>query len=132
MVEFIKFIEQELKKYMNTLLNRVHGLHCILISDRDGINKGRSIDFDKVPELAQRPTFLSTFALASDQGSKLGLGKNKTLICMYSQYQVIQFNKLPLVINLIASSEANTGHCLALEEYLEPILNDLKTAVIEP
>lgn len=51
---------------------------------------------------------------------------------MYSQYQVIQFNKLPLVINLIASSDANTGHILALEEYLEPILNDLKTAVIEP
>ncbi|XP_044730302.1 ragulator complex protein LAMTOR3-A-like [Chrysoperla carnea] len=122
---------EELKKYMNTLLNRVHGLHCILISDRDGVPVVK-VTSDKVPELAQRPTFLSTFALASDQGSKLGLGKNKTLICMYSQYQVIQFNKLPLVINLIASSEANTGHCLALEEYLEPILNDLKTAVIEP
>jgi Mitogen-activated protein kinase kinase 1 interacting. len=35
-----------------------------------------------------RPSFLSTFGMATDQGSKLGLGKNKALICMYSTYQV--------------------------------------------
>jgi hypothetical protein len=35
-----------------------------------------------------RPNFLSTFGMATDQGGKLGLGKNKALICMYSTYQV--------------------------------------------
>ncbi|GJQ79416.1 hypothetical protein Trydic_g16275 [Trypoxylus dichotomus] len=42
---------------------------------------------DKAPELAMKPAFLSTFGLAIDRGSKLGLGKTKTLICSYSQYQ---------------------------------------------
>lgn len=35
-----------------------------------------------------RPSFLTTFGMATDQGGKLGLGKNRTLICMYSTFQV--------------------------------------------
>jgi hypothetical protein len=47
-----------------------------------------SVATDKAPELAMRPGFLSTFGMARDQGGKLGLGKNKAIICMYSTYQV--------------------------------------------
>ncbi|EOA95895.1 Mitogen-activated protein kinase kinase 1-interacting protein 1 [Anas platyrhynchos] len=43
---------------------------------------------DNAPEHALRPGFLSTFALATDQGSKLGLSKNKSIICYYNTYQV--------------------------------------------
>lgn len=64
---------------------------------------------DNAPEYALRPAFLSTFALATDQGSKLGLSKNKSIICYYNTYQIVQFNRLPLVISFIASSNANTG-----------------------
>ena len=34
---------------------------------------------DNAPEHAWRPGFLSTFALAIDQGSKLGISKNKSI-----------------------------------------------------
>lgn len=51
-----------------------------------------SVADEKAPELAMRASFLSTFGMATDQGSKLGLGKNKTIICMYSSYQVKQKN----------------------------------------
>lgn len=47
---------------------------------------------DSAPEHALRPGFLSTFALATDQGSKLGLSKNKSIICYYNTYQVGIFN----------------------------------------
>lgn len=43
---------------------------------------------DNAPVHALRPGFLSTFALATDQGSKLGLSKNKSIICYYNTYQV--------------------------------------------
>lgn len=43
---------------------------------------------DNAPVPALRPGFLSTFALATDQGSKLGLSKNKSIICYYNDYQV--------------------------------------------
>lgn len=78
---------QELKKFLYQLLNSVEGLHSILITDRDGVPV-ISVANDKAPELAMRASFLSTFGMGTDQGSKLGLGKNKTIISMYSSYQV--------------------------------------------
>ncbi|XP_011057274.1 PREDICTED: ragulator complex protein LAMTOR3-A isoform X2 [Acromyrmex echinatior] len=76
----------ELKKFLYGLLTDVEGLHSILITDRDGVPV-ISVANEKAPELATRASFLSTFGMATDQGSKLGLGKNKTIICMYSNYQ---------------------------------------------
>jgi mitogen-activated protein kinase kinase 1 interacting protein 1 len=78
-----------------------------------------------------RPSFLSTFGMATDQGGKLGLGKNKAIICMYSTYQVVQINKLPLVISFIGSVSCNTGQILLLEQHIEPLLSDLRMAVAE-
>lgn len=103
-----------------------------------------------------RPNFLTTFAMATDQSSKLGQGRNKTIICMYSSYQVkhrsfntsftslcciflnrlscfqvIQMNKLPLILNFVATADCNTGHILSLENLIEPLLGELKGAVIE-
>nr|CAD7257962.1 unnamed protein product [Timema shepardi] len=120
--------------YQTTL--RVDGLLCILITDRDGVPvlKGFfpvSATTDKAPELAMRPNFLSTFAMATDQGGKLGLGKNKLVICSYSTYQVVQLNKLPLVVSFLGSITCNTGHILSLESHIEPLLGDLKTVVAE-
>lgn len=67
---------------------RVNGLLCILITDRDGVPLLR-VASERAPELSMRPGFLSTFGMATDQASKLGLGRNKTVICMYSNYQVL-------------------------------------------
>ena len=46
-------------------------------------------------------------------------------------FQVIQINKLPLVISFIASHNCNTGHVLSLENKIDPILSSLKNAVVE-
>lgn len=43
---------------------------------------------DKNVDFTLTPSFISTFTTASDQASKLGLNKNKTIISMYSNYQV--------------------------------------------
>ncbi|XP_048475717.1 ragulator complex protein LAMTOR3 isoform X4 [Rhincodon typus] len=64
----------------------VEGLHAIVVSDRDGVPVIKVAN-DNAPEHALRPGFLSTFALATDQGSKLGLSKNKSIICYYNTYQ---------------------------------------------
>ncbi|EMP32808.1 Ragulator complex protein LAMTOR3 [Chelonia mydas] len=99
---------EELKRFLYKKLPSVEGLHAILVSDRDGVPVIKVAN-DNAPEHALRPGFLSTFALATDQGSKLGLSKNKSIICYYNTYQVVQFNRLPLVVSFIASSNANTG-----------------------
>ncbi|XP_014206941.1 ragulator complex protein LAMTOR3 [Copidosoma floridanum] len=118
----------DIRKFLQGLLGKVEGLHSILITDRDGV-PAVLVANDKAPELAMRANFLSTFGMATDQGSKLGLGKNNTVIVMYNNYQVVQMNKLPLVISFIASQDCNTGHILDLEKKIDPVLNQLKNAV---
>ncbi|KPP76675.1 mitogen-activated protein kinase scaffold protein 1-like [Scleropages formosus] len=90
---------------------------------------GERVANDNAPEYALRPAFLSTFALATDQGSKLGLSNNKSIICYYNTYQIVQFNRLPLVISFIASSSANTGLIISLEKDLAPLIEDLRQVV---
>ncbi|XP_022904117.1 ragulator complex protein LAMTOR3 [Onthophagus taurus] len=121
---------EEVKKYLQQFLTNVSGLYSIIISDRDGVPV-MVVTSESSLQIATKPTFLSTFSLAVDQGRKFGLGKMKTLICSYSQYQVIQMNKLPLIITFIASDSANTGHILSLEEQIEPVLSNLVYVVAE-
>jgi len=45
--------------------------------------------------------------------------------------QVVQINKLPLVISFIGSVSCNTGQILLLEQHIEPLLSDLRMAVAE-
>uniref|UniRef100_A0A670IXI0 Late endosomal/lysosomal adaptor, MAPK and MTOR activator 3 n=3 Tax=Podarcis muralis TaxID=64176 RepID=A0A670IXI0_PODMU len=114
----------ELKRFLYKKLPSVEGLHAIVVSDRDGVPVIKVAN-DNAPEHALRPGFLSTFALATDQGSKLGLSKNKSIICYYNTYQVVQFNRLPLVVSFIASSNANTGLIVSLEKELAPLFEEL-------
>nr|XP_044998465.1 ragulator complex protein LAMTOR3 isoform X1 [Jaculus jaculus] len=121
---FAASVWSDLKRFLYKKLPSVEGLHAIVVSDRDGVPVIKVAN-DNAPEHALRPGFLSTFALATDQGSKLGLSKNKSIICYYNTYQVVQFNRLPLVVSFIASSNANTGLIVSLEKELAPLFEEL-------
>nr|XP_057934671.1 ragulator complex protein LAMTOR3 isoform X2 [Doryrhamphus excisus] len=118
----------DLKRYLYKQLQSVEGIHAIVVTDRDGVPVIKVAN-DNAPVHALRPGFLSTFALATDQGSKLGLSKNKSIICYYNSYQIVQFNRLPLVISFIASSNANTGLIMSLEKELAPLIEELRQVV---
>lgn len=73
-----------------TFSYRVNGIMCIIVTDRDG-TPVINVKTDDAPleiALATKPHFLATYTMATDQASKLGLGKNQSIICMYSNYQV--------------------------------------------
>ncbi|CAG7716838.1 unnamed protein product [Allacma fusca] len=114
----------ELRKGLMQILSSSEGLHAIIITDRDGVPILK-VNTESVPELALRMNFLSTFANATEQASKLGMGKNNRIISIYQNYQVIQLNKMPVVITLIARNNANTGYLLTLEDTLEPLVQAL-------
>lgn len=118
----------DFKRYLYKQLQSVEGLHAIVVTDRDGVPIIKVAN-DSAPVHALKPVFLSTFALATDQGSKLGLSKNKSIICYYNTYQIVQFNRLPLVISFIASTNANTGLIMNLEKELAPLIDDLRQVV---
>ncbi|XP_014667850.1 PREDICTED: ragulator complex protein LAMTOR3-A-like isoform X2 [Priapulus caudatus] len=118
----------ELKQYLHRIIRRVDGLYAIIVSDRDGVPVIRAAT-ENVPELALRPGFLATFSTGTDQASKLGLSRNKAIVSMYTSYQVVQLSKLPLILSFVASSQANTGVLLGLENELSDLLKDIKAAV---
>jgi len=115
----------ELRKGLMQILSSFDGLFAIIISDRDGVTILKA-NAESAPEQALRMNFLSTFGTASDQASKLGMGKNTRIISMYQNYQVIQISKLPIVITLIARNSANTGHLLSIEAKLDPLVQALR------
>ena len=57
-------------------------------------------------------THIHTHTLTHTQASKLGLGKNKSIISYYTGHQVVQFNYSPLVVTFIAQTNSNTGKTL--------------------
>lgn len=116
----------------------------MLITDRDGVPLVRVLK--EVPELGVKPSFLATFATATDQAGKLGLGKNRNIISVYSNYQVgvraarrgafrvtpesfqiVQMNKLPLIVTFIGDENCNIGHVLAIESEIEPYLDEINS-----
>jgi len=121
----------EMKKCLHSMLSKIDGLYSVVVTDRDGVPILKTSN-DKAPESALRPSFLSTFGMATDQGSKLGLGRNNVVICLYTNYQVVQVNALPLIISFIASHSCNTGLILSQKHILQEHLESLKGTVIEP
>ncbi|KAL1123362.1 hypothetical protein AAG570_002447, partial [Ranatra chinensis] len=107
---------------------RVEGLYGIVISDRDGVPIIR-VAAEKSPETILRRNFLSTFGMASHQGDKLGIGKNETIICMFTSYQVIQMSEQALIVTFIGSEKCNTGHILALRPEIQPLLLNLRSVL---
>lgn len=70
--------------------SRVSGLYLILVTDLDGVQLLRVTPDDKSTDVAS--SFISSFVLSSDQAGKLGLGKHKSIISMYNNYQVSSWN----------------------------------------
>lgn len=122
---------EDLQRYLKRLLPSVEGLEGIIVSDRDGVHLVEAND-NSGSSGALNPPFLGAFSIASEQASKLGLGKNKSIISYYSAHQVVQFCHFPLVVTFIAKANANTGLIYSVEEDMREAIADLKAAVTVP
>ncbi|XP_054711471.1 ragulator complex protein LAMTOR3-A-like [Uloborus diversus] len=119
---------KDAKKFLQDIIKKVDGLHAILITDRDGIPVIK-VNTADTPEVVSKAGFLASLSLAVEQAGKLGSGRNKRIICMFSSFQVVLFNKSPLMITLIATSKANTGFLLNIESELSSFIEDLQRAI---
>ncbi|KFM74931.1 hypothetical protein X975_08459, partial [Stegodyphus mimosarum] len=115
-------------QFLREMLHRVDGLLAVMITDRDGIPVVMSRT-GKVPDVVSKQNFLASVSLAIEQAGKLGCGKNRRIMCMFNSFQVVHFNKSPLMVSLVASAEANTGLLLSLESELNDFIEDLKAVI---
>lgn len=119
----------DIEEYLHRLVSTVDGLEGVIISDRDGVPVAKAFISSDIPEAATRPGFLATFSMATEQASKLGLGANKSLVCLYDNFQVVHLNFMPLVVTLLAKVDANTGVLLGMSTQLLDSVKQLKEAV---
>ncbi|KAF9198837.1 hypothetical protein BGZ49_000231 [Haplosporangium sp. Z 27] len=98
---------EELVVHFEKLLTRVDGLLSAVVTDRDGVVLLRANAPNVTPPFTES-ALGCTFALASDQASKLGLKKNKSIVSIYGSYQLVQFNHSSLITTFVANSNANT------------------------
>ncbi|KAF9181759.1 Ragulator complex protein lamtor3 [Haplosporangium sp. Z 767] len=121
---------EELVVHFEKLLTRVDGLLSAIVTDRDGVVLLRA----NAPNCSLPFTESAlgcTFALASDQASKLGLKKNKSILSIYGTYQLVQFNHSSLITTFVANSNANTGLLLELGSELESVTQVIAAALHE-
>ncbi|XP_067671056.1 ragulator complex protein LAMTOR3-B-like [Haliotis asinina] len=119
---------EELKASLHKLMAMVDGLLAIVITDREGVLMLK-VATEQAPELAMRPNFLCAFGLMTEQAGKIGLSQNISVVSMYEHYQVVQLNKQPLLVSMIAKSDANTGDILNLENELSDVLNEVSKVI---
>jgi len=60
----------------------------VIVSDRDGVPLLKLSKDGKFPELGTKQQFLATFSIATEQSSKMLLGRNKSIILMYKSTTV--------------------------------------------
>lgn len=119
---------EELRRYFYQLMKTVEGVHAIMVTDREGVPLLQVRD-ETVQDYTIRANVLATSGTALEQGSKIGLGQTKTVTAMFSNHQLICFNKLPLVVTILADRQANTGHILSLEQQFCEIIDSLRQLV---
>lgn len=121
------------RHFLTDLLNRVDGVHQILVTDRDGVCVLRA-PFQpsamRNPRIDQALTTL--FSSSNDQTSKIGyIGKINYILSFYEEGLVLQVNLAPLVLTFHADIDTNTGEILDLLPLIRQALEELRQAVEE-
>ncbi|KAI8371765.1 Ragulator complex protein LAMTOR3 [Radiomyces spectabilis] len=106
------------------------GLRAAIVTDRDGVIIMQSAVDDASAKLFN-PIIATTFAVANNQASKLGLKRNEGILSMYELYQVVQLDQNPLIITLVGDASSNTGLFMHFGQELVSLIQPLVSALQE-
>ncbi|KAI8902358.1 ragulator complex protein LAMTOR3-like protein [Globomyces pollinis-pini] len=82
---------------------RVDNLLAIYVTDRDGVIVIK-VCADDMPKKLLEPSFTASFLLANEQLGKAGFGDNKSIICRFSEYDIVQYLYGDFVLTLIGTT----------------------------
>ncbi|KAJ3415524.1 Ragulator complex protein lamtor3 [Chytridiales sp. JEL 0842] len=117
-----------LQKAFEETLRCNEDLKAILVTDRDGVILIKA-ESPNLPPRVTKAALSATFSMASDQASKIGLGKTNMVMSVFDEYQIVQFSYAPLILSLIAPSSANSGLLLDIGTKFGPQINVLSNVV---
>lgn len=71
----------------------------------------------------------ATFAVASEQASKLRLGKNQLITSFFEKRTILHLQHFPLIASFIGETEMNVGVLYALAPEVRRALDNVKRSV---
>jgi len=130
---------EELRKLVETRLSEAPGLVAMVISDLEGVpilqaqvaggnNQGGG--GEAVADICMRYQFTSAQAGANDKCGRLGLEGHKKSLVSYQDYQILTVSHHAVLLTVVASAKANAGIMDNFAKRMEPLVNDIATAVI--
>lgn len=97
---------------LQRLVDSVHGLLCIVVSDRDGVELHRTFRTGGiVVELSA--ALLSTLALSAEQVGKLQLGEG-TITSIYDNYVLVHSATGSFTVCLVGEPDTNVGRAVTV------------------
>jgi ragulator complex protein LAMTOR3 len=88
---------------------RIDKLITIYITDRDGAIVLQASS-DDMPARLLETSFTAAFLISNERLGKMGLGRNKSIVCRFEQYEIVQYLYDPFVLTLIGWNGANIGN----------------------
>lgn len=90
---------------------------------------------ENLADLHIDPALSSSFTSAAEQSGKLSIGFNLSLTSYYDNYTLVQMNLLPLVVSLLADTDANVqliqNVMPEIARVLEPVRQSVQQTVMQ-
>ncbi|KAJ9062804.1 hypothetical protein DSO57_1006870 [Entomophthora muscae] len=109
------------------LHNRIEGLSGAAFCDKEGVVIIKVVDGEDTDKILESSTLSSVFLLASDQVSRMGLKRNNSIVGIYDNHQIIQFNISSFIVTFVADSACNTGVLMDLQSELTELILPLSS-----
>ncbi|CAK0876068.1 unnamed protein product, partial [Prorocentrum cordatum] len=116
---------------LTQLCRQTEGLRSITVTDRDGVVVLRAPE-SVIDDQNSEQILTTIFSLTTEQTSKIQeLGQANFIMTMYDSCMCLQANHLPLVIRMIASTNANAGALIDMLPHVKSLLESTKEAIAQ-
>ncbi|KAJ3022032.1 hypothetical protein HKX48_007187 [Thoreauomyces humboldtii] len=123
---------EQLDALLESVLARTPQMDAVLLTDKDGVILAHALQ-PTLPAATLEPAFSATFAVASDQAGRLGLGRSKVIVSTFRHAVVVQFSYTPLILTILGARDANSDVLIkagrALERPMRVVADAIQKAV---
>eukprot|EP00164_Ancoracysta_twista_P006059 GFYU01008360.1.p1 GENE.GFYU01008360.1~~GFYU01008360.1.p1 ORF type:complete len:127 (+),score=23.00 GFYU01008360.1:23-403(+) len=116
----------EIQSYFEKLVAKVPGCYGALMSDRDGCTLVRVAHPDHEANFVLEPQVCTQFHVASENSTKMKLGRNKSMVCFYEDSVLINFSFSPVIVSFLGAPNTNVGMVQAMEGDIRQVVEPLR------
>lgn len=120
-----------MQSYLDSILNQIADLQCIIVCDRDGVILVKSLKQQPIDLSNRKPVpLLALFSQCCEQASKLRRGKNRAITCSFHNHKVVQQKFSSINLTLIGGKDLNLGQVFSSLDLFSKNIEELTEIVL--